>query len=229
MGTRPPSPLAPDALDLPAREFGVQIGPLLQLAYRVALRRSGDRDLAEDLVQEAALNAFVHYDQFKPGTNFRAWFMRILLNCLRSHYRRAWGRRRTLALHGPEPRHGSAAVGEGGLWSQTPDLADSVLSRLNAEQVADAIARLPDVYRTVCALYVVDDLSYPEIARILGCPVGTVRSRLHRSRRLLRDQLCCIGPDRSRAPQALVGRVAPHGRSCGQRSRLDAALILERP
>ena len=228
MSAPPLSPLAADALDLPAREFGLQIGPLLQLAYRVALRRSGDHDLAEDLVQEAALNAFVHYGQFKPGTNFRAWFIRILLNCLRAHYRRAWSHRRALALHGTERRHASATVVECGPWSQTPDLADSVLSSLNAERVADAIARLPDVYRTVCALYVVDDLSYPEIAHVLGCPVGTVRSRLHRGRRLLRDQLCCIAPDRSMTPQALVGRVAPQDRSCGDRSRLDAALILER-
>jgi len=223
------SPLAPDALDRPARDFGVQIEPLLPLAYRVARRRSGDHDLAEDLVQEAALKAFVHYDQFKPGTNFRGWFIRILLNGLRSYHRRAWGRRRALAMHPPERRHSSAASAECNLWSQTPDLAEGVLSRLNAEQVANAIGQLPEVYRTVCALYVVDDLSYVEIARILRCPLGTVRSRLHRGRRLLRDRLCCIGQERSMAPQALVGRVAAQGRSCGQRSRLDAALMLKRP
>lgn len=216
------SPLAPDRMAVPARDFGVQIGPLLPLAYRVALRGSGDRDLAEDLVQEAALNAFVHYDQFKPGTNFRAWFIHILRNCLRAHYRRAWGHRRALALHAPQQRHDSAAVVECGLWSQAPDLADIVLSRLNAEQVADAIARLPEVFRVVCALYVEDDLSYAEIARILGCPLGTVRSRLYRGRRLLQGRLCRIAPERSMAPQALVGRVASRGRSCGQRSQLNS-------
>ena len=100
MGDRPPSASVPDATAPPAPDFAQQIGPLLHLAHRVALRLSGDCDLAEDLVQEAALRAFVHYGQFKPGTNFRAWFIRIPLNCFRCHWRRASRLRSAPAIRG---------------------------------------------------------------------------------------------------------------------------------
>jgi RNA polymerase sigma-70 factor (ECF subfamily) len=219
MNARPPSALVPDATAPPAPDFAQQIGPLLHLAHRVALRRSGDCDLAEDLVQEAALRAFVHYGQFKPGTNFRAWFIRILLNCLRSHYRRAWRRRGAPPMHAPERRYGSAAAADCGPWSPTPDLADHVLSKLNAERISDVIGGLPDPYGVVCALYLLDDLSYAQIAHIVGCPLGTVRSRLHRARRMLRDRLCTMDQERPVAPMALACRDAPEPCEAGHRRR----------
>jgi RNA polymerase sigma-70 factor (ECF subfamily) len=79
-----------------------------------------------------------------------------------------------------------------GIHARTPDPAALVLERVEAEQVHQAIATLPEDYRVVSTLYFMEELSYQEIAEIVGCPVGTVRSRLHRGRRMLQKALWCV-------------------------------------
>ena len=82
-----------------------------------------------------------------------------------------------------------ARSGEAGFPTQGPDPAAQLLEALGTERVVEAIGRLPDEYRIVSTLYFMEDLSYEEIARIVGCPVGTVRSRLHRGRKMLQKAL----------------------------------------
>ncbi len=170
-------------------DFQALLMPLLDAAYRTAYRLSGNAGDAEDLVQEASLLAWRGFDSFEAGTNFRGWFFRILTNAFYSRYRKARREGQSVELDEvPELylwRQSSAA----GLNDVLEDPATALLARLDGEEVNAAIAALPEEYRVVAALYFMDDLPYQEIADMLGIPIGTVRSRLHRARRQLQRAL----------------------------------------
>lgn len=161
--------------------------PILGIAFAAALHMTRNRSDAEDLVQDTALLAFKNFHTFQPGTNFRAWFLRIETNCFLSQLRRHRPERDSVDLEDvPELYLQDRALG---LGASTTDPSELVLSKLDSEQVSASIARLPDEYRVVAALYFVEDLSYQQIADMVGRPVGTVRSRIHRGRRLLQKAL----------------------------------------
>jgi RNA polymerase sigma-70 factor (ECF subfamily) len=163
--------------------------PLASSAFGVAVRFTGNRADAEDLVQEAALLAFRGFDSFEPGTNFKAWFFRILTNCYFSARRKQKARPVTADLDDTPDLYLYARSAETGFPTAGPDPAAQLLDSLGTERVAAAIARLPEEYRVVSTLYLMEDLSYEEIGRVLQCPVGTVRSRLHRGRKMLQKAL----------------------------------------
>ena len=174
----------------PATEsFEALLAPVLSCAYGVAYHMTRSRDDAEDLVQEAALNAYRAFEQFQPGTNFKAWFLRILTHCVFGHYRKKRRQPQTLSLEDAEPHFIAVHTQALGLRPPETDPASLVLGRLDEEQVAEAIAALPEEFRLVCTLYFMQDASYQEIAAIIECPVGTVRYRLHRGRRMLQKAL----------------------------------------
>jgi RNA polymerase sigma-70 factor (ECF subfamily) len=175
-----------------AKRFESYLTPILTAAYGTALHMTRNADDAEDLVQETALQAFRAFDSFQEGTNFKAWFFRILTNMFINAYRKR--------QRGPEIDTFSEAeetpalylfkqTQEIGLHALSPDPAALVLEKVETEQVFSAIAALPEEYRVVSALYFMEEFSYEEIAEIVGCPVGTVRSRLHRGRRMLQQAL----------------------------------------
>jgi RNA polymerase sigma-70 factor (ECF subfamily) len=172
-----------------ARTFEALLQPLLPLAYGVALRLARHSADAEDLVQEAALHAFRAFHTFEPGTNFKAWYMRILTNCFYARYRKKKREPEMVDIEDAPPLYLLGRTVAAGLHGRGGDPAAALLERLDAEQVADAIAMLPEEYRVVCALYFLDDLQYQEIATMLDLPLGTVRSRLHRGRRVLQKAL----------------------------------------
>jgi RNA polymerase sigma-70 factor, ECF subfamily len=175
-----------------ATRFESHLSPILTAAYGTALhmtRHSGD---AEDLVQEAALQAFRAFNRFQEGTNFKAWFFRILTNLFINAYRRRQrepGIETLPALEDAPALYLFKRTQEMGMHAWSSDPAALVLDKFAAEQVGRAIAALPEDYRIVSALYFMEEFSYQEIAEIVGCPVGTVRSRLHRGRRLLQQAL----------------------------------------
>jgi len=162
--------------------------PFLGIAYGYALRLLRNGADAEDLLQEAALAAVRGFETFQQGTNFKAWFFQILTNCF-------YGRHRRHKREGESTEIGD--VPELYLFEKTTELgfhggadpAREVLSRLDGEQIAAALGRLPDEYRVVSTLYFMEDFTYEQIATIVGVPVGTVRSRLHRGRKLLQREL----------------------------------------
>jgi RNA polymerase sigma-70 factor (ECF subfamily) len=174
-------------------EFTGLLGPLLDAAYRMALHLARNPADAEDLLQDAALLAFRHFGQFREGTNFKAWFFRILLNRFYSRY---WRRDARVDFDDQVAATPPAHDGPDGFFSRVarPDVA--LLGRADAATITAAIGGLPDDFRTVCTLYLVQDLSYKEIAVLLDVPVGTVRSRLHRGRRLLQRALCELAVER---------------------------------
>jgi RNA polymerase sigma-70 factor (ECF subfamily) len=175
-----------------AARFESHLTPILTAAYGVALHMTRHGGDAEDLVQEAALHAFRAFDSFQEGTNFKAWFFRILTNLFINAYRR---RQREPGIDTLSDLEDAPALylfkctQEMGMQTWTSDPAALVLEKFAAEQVCRAIAALPEDYRVVSALYFMEEFSYQEIAEMVGCPVGTVRSRLHRGRRMLQKAL----------------------------------------
>ncbi len=171
------------------REFETLLGEVLERAYGTAYHLTRSPQDAEDLVQEAALSAFKHFDQFQRGTNFKAWFMRIVTNAFFASYRQRKRRPQTTNLEDAQPLHLLFAALDAGLMEHHKDPASLIVEKLGVERVSQAIAALPDEFRVVCALYFMNDSPYQEIAEMLDCPVGTVRSRLHRGRRMLQKAL----------------------------------------
>lgn len=164
-------------------------------AYGVAMRLTRNQADAEDLVQDAALHAHRAFESFEQGTNFRAWFLKILTNCYYSKLRREKSRPVTSDLDDTPDLYIYARAGEAGFPTQGPDPASELLEKLGTERIVAAMNRLPDEYRIVSTMYFMNDLSYEEIARILECPVGTVRSRLHRGRKMLQKSLWQIAQE----------------------------------
>jgi len=189
--TEPPVTDTPTA-DPKTESFESLLASVIDRAYGVACHLARSRDDADDLVQEASLRAFRAFHQFQPGTNFRAWFMRILTHCFYAEYRKRKHQPAMTTLEDAEPLFLNSRTRVMGLQTDPEDPAAAVISMLGAEQVAEAIRALPDEFRVVCALYFIEDASYQEISDMVGCPVGTVRSRLHRGRRMLQKALWSV-------------------------------------
>ncbi|MGH7631499.1 MAG: sigma-70 family RNA polymerase sigma factor [Gemmatimonadales bacterium] len=180
--------MTPFTSDDRAHEFEELLRPVLDAAYRAAYYLSRNRSDADDLVQEAALLAWRSFDSFERGTNFRAWFHRILTNVFLTRCRSA-RRHPTVPLDADADDGSDRTLADARGATGSADPASAILSGLALEDVRAALESLPVEYRTVAVLYFVDDLSYEQIATALDCPVGTVRSRLHRGRRMLWQRL----------------------------------------
>lgn len=176
-------------------DFEALLTPLLGSAYRIAVNLVGDRTEAEDVVQEAALLALRAFDQFEPGTNFKAWYFKIVTNCCYGRHRQRKRRPETVDLEDVSDFYIHFRMADSGLPNDPVDPAGQLIGRMDVEQVMAAIGALPEEYRSVATLYLVEDLNYEEIAETLGCPVGTVRSRLHRGRKMLQKMLWSIAQD----------------------------------
>jgi len=172
------------------------LAPLLGAAYGTALHLTRNAADAEDLVQEASLNAFRGFGSFEQGSNFRAWFFRILVNCVYSRHRRTRRQGTQVELEDSPELYLYCQTAAAGLHGQTEDPASALMNQLDQAAINAAIDALPDEFRIVATLYFMQDLAYQEIAEMIGCPVGTVRSRLHRARRMLQKQLWRIAQER---------------------------------
>jgi RNA polymerase sigma-70 factor (ECF subfamily) len=175
-------------------EFEALLKPVLGLAYRYAVRLAGNRDGGMDLVQDASVAAYTSFHQFEPETSFRAWFLKILTH---RYYRVRDGseRRPVMALDEvPELFLYSQAKRQG--ISLDGDPLVTLLGNLDGAAVCAALDRLPDEYRVVATLHFMGETSYQECAEALDLPIGTVRSRLHRARKLLQVALWRIAEER---------------------------------
>ena len=192
----------------PPADFEPLFAAVAGTAFGIAVRLTRNQADAEDLVQEAALLAFRAFASFEPGTNFRAWFFRILTNCYFSKRRREKSRPVTSDLDDTPDLYLYARSAEAGFPTQGPDPAAQLLDQLGTEGVVGAINRLPEEYRVVSTLYFMEDLSYEEIAQVLGCPIGTVRSRLHRGRKMLQKALWQVAVESGIVTHHATGVVA---------------------
>lgn len=176
-------------------EFMNLLEPVLGCAYGVALRMSHNEADAEDLVQEASLRAYDKFHTFAKGTNFKAWFITILINCFNMRWRKKKRQPVTVDLDQAPALYMLRNSFAEGLFETCPDPAQEILSRLDGERVTEAMRSIPEEYRVVSTLYFLEDLSYQEISEIVGCPIGTVRSRLHRGRKMLQKVLWRFAKD----------------------------------
>lgn len=158
--------------------FEAEAIPHLRALYGTAYRMTRNAHDAEDLVQETFLRAYRAFDRYTAGTNIRAWLYTILHRVRTDAFRRAARSPSTVELSGDGPA--------------VPAPQDA-LAR-GGEDIERALQALPEVFRTAVILRDVEDFTYEEIARILSIPIGTVMSRIHRGRALLRQSLAGSRP-----------------------------------
>jgi RNA polymerase sigma-70 factor (ECF subfamily) len=171
--------------------FDAEALPHLDHLYGAAFYLCADRDRAADLVQETILRAFRFFDRFAPGTNCRAWLLTILHNTFRNQYRASRRERGQVDIDEPGP---AREASEAARIESNPETI--VLSEMMDQEIVDALHELPEEFRSTVVLVDLQELSYEEAARSLGCPVGTVRSRLSRGRRMLERKLADYARER---------------------------------
>ena len=159
---------------------------LADQVYRVARRFVSTREEAEDLVQDTYARAFRSWQSYTPGTNLRAWLLRILTNLNVDRGRRLQRRPDETPLEEHDYYLANRVAETGG--EQVLD-QDRVVERLSQDSIVTALSSLPDDFRDVVVLVDIGDFSYADAAQILDVPIGTVMSRLHRGRRLLKSKL----------------------------------------
>ena len=159
---------------------------LADQVYRVARRFVSTREEAEDLVQDTYARAFRSWQSYTPGTNLRAWLLRILTNLNVDRGRRIQRRPDETPLEENDYYLANKMVASGG--ERVLD-QDRVVERLSQDSIVNALADIPHDFRDVVVLVDIGEFSYADAAQILDIPMGTVMSRLHRGRRLLKAQL----------------------------------------
>ena len=155
--------------------------------YRVARRLVGTREEAEDLMQEAYARAFRSWRQYQPGTNLRAWLLRILTNLNIDRGRRQQRTPQTTSIDEAGDYFLYNKL-ESTVPEENPD-EERVIERLSQDSVVEALSDVPHDFRDVVVLVDIGEFSYADAAQILDIPVGTVMSRLHRGRRILKKSL----------------------------------------
>jgi RNA polymerase sigma-70 factor (ECF subfamily) len=167
------------------RQFEKEMVPHMDQLYGYAFYLTGDREEANDLIQETYLKAYRFFDKFEQGTNAKAWLYRIMRNTYINEYRRVqrlpdmieYDEQTSAFQFLPQP------------FDATNDLREKIDKHMFDDELTTAISGLPEKFKSVIMLRDVEDLPYEEIAEALEVPVGTVRSRLHRARALLFKQL----------------------------------------
>jgi len=144
--------------------------------YRVAYYYTKNRDDAEDLVQEAFMRAFRFFNRFKPDTNFKSWILKIMRNIYITNIKKNKN-----IVEIPKTSEQYAALDQ--------NLEDKMIDEIRENQVKEAIQLLPDDFKEVVILCDIEGMTYEDIAKVTKIPVGTVRSRLHRGRLLLKERL----------------------------------------
>jgi RNA polymerase sigma-70 factor, ECF subfamily len=166
-------------------EFEKEIIPHTNALFNYAMRITGDSDDADDLVQETLMKAFRFFDKFEKGTNSKAWLFRILKNSYINEYRRQVKEPNKVDYEDVQNFYENIKATD----VKTQHYEEDAFNNQLDDNVSSAITKLPEDFRTVIILSDIEGYTYEEIADFVDCPVGTVRSRLHRARKMLYAQL----------------------------------------
>ena len=162
--------------------------------YAAAMRYTRNPSDAEDLVQDTYAKAFVSFHQYEDGTNLKAWLYRILTTTFINAYRK--DQRRPLLSGGAEVEDWQLHEAASHTSDQGKSAEDEVLENIADADIKKALADMPEEFRMAVYLADVEGFAYKEIAEIVGVPTGTVMSRLHRGRKILRESLAEYAKDR---------------------------------
>jgi RNA polymerase sigma-70 factor, ECF subfamily len=166
-------------------EFQREALPHLDALYNFALRMTTDPDDADDLVQETFLKAYRFFDKFEKGTNCKAWLFRIMKNSFINIYRKSSKEPDKVDYDDVEEFYHVIRAES----TDSNDLQEKLFGNVLDDDVTRALESLPEEFRTVVILCDIEGFTYEEIADFVECPIGTVRSRLHRGRKMLRAKL----------------------------------------
>lgn len=166
-------------------EFEAIAVPHMDALYNFALRMTSDPENANDLVQETFLRAFRFFDKFERGTNIKAWLFRILKNTFINQYRKQKSEPGKVDYDDVQNFYENIKASE----VKTNHIEEDAFSKLLDDDLSEAITKLPPDFRTVIILSDIEGFTYEEIADFVDIPVGTVRSRLHRARKMLYSKL----------------------------------------
>ncbi len=183
------------------KRFESEALPAMDALYRAALRLTKNAGDAEDLVQETYIKAYRFWDKFEPGSNCRAWLFRILTNVFINEYR---ARSRSPVTTSTDELDDRFLYGRMTGLDSSGDPERKMLSSILLDDVNQAIESLPDDFRLVVILSFLERFSYREIADITGLHLGTVKSRLHRGRRLCQKRLVKYAHEYGYARPAMV-------------------------
>jgi len=167
------------------KDFEQQTLPHMEILYNYALRMTGNTEDAKDLLQETFLKAYRFWNKFEQGTNLRAWLFRIMKNTYINVYRKESKEPDKVDYNDIENYYDLIRDQN----SDDNDLQTKIFGQLLDDDVSNALESLPEEFRTVVILCDIEGLTYEEIAEFSQIPVGTVRSRLHRGRKLLYAKL----------------------------------------
>lgn len=173
-------------------DFEREAVPHKDALYSFALKLTRDADNADDLVQDTFLRAFRFFDKFEIGTNCKAWLFRIMKNSFINDYRKDAKEPNKVDYEDVQNFYERIKSDE----VQTEHLVNDSFSSQFDDEITEAIAQLPTDFQTIIILADIEGYSYEEIAEFTSCPIGTVRSRLHRARKLLYSQLYSYAEDK---------------------------------
>ena len=168
-----------------ARIFVQEFMPHVNSMYNFAYRLTFDEDDAKDLVQDTYLKAFRFINSFEQGTNAKAWLFRILKNSFINEFRKKSKQPAKVDYNEVESYYNSDDIDE----NITTDLRVETVQHMIGDEITSALNGIPVDFRTVIILSDLEGFTYEEMSKILDIPIGTVRSRLHRARNMLKDKL----------------------------------------
>ncbi len=181
----PLAELSPAAKAQRDKLFEGEMMPHIKSLYHFAYRLAGDEENANDLVQDTYLKAYRFFDSYEQGSNAKAWLFRILKNSFINNYRKTSKEPGKVDYEEAETYLNTGKAGH----VDSIDMREKIFRGMVGDEITNALNRLPVDFRTVIILCDIEEFTYEEIAKIIDIPIGTVRSRLHRARKMLRDML----------------------------------------